>query len=312
MSDKYTPKGVANAGWQRLQLGTFELSVISDGPMPMLPDAGFDSAPKAEIEGLLAENFLPTDQLMLGMNCLVVNTGKKLVLIDTGMGDSLAESHMFGPSTSHMHDNLRAAGFDPADIDLVVLTHAHADHSWALTDREGNAMFPNAELALAEEEFTFWTNPDNQGQNPFVDLMVKGAIRNLLPYRDRLIMARDGHEICAGITAHASPGHSIGHSCIRISSDGQDLIHLGDLAHHHVLALAHPEWPISYDINPEQAVQSRLRILDMIAAEGTQVMGYHFPWPGVGNIRRKGAAYEFVPGNMPSRFDMMKLAAGTR
>ena len=313
MIDKYTPTGIASAGWQRLQLGGFEITVISDGPMPMLPNSGFDAAPEAEISGLLEDAFLPTDQLMLGMNCLLVNTGTQLVLIDTGMGDSLEESHMFGPSTSHMLENLAAAGVDPADIDMVLLTHAHPDHCWALTDRDGKPNFPNATVALSAADLAYWTDEANlASDNPFIALTTRGAIKNLGAYRDRMIAVTDGQEVCPGITAIASPGHSIGHTCYRVTSEGQSLIHLGDLAHHHVLALAHPDWPISYDTDPALAVASRLKILAMIAAERTQVLGYHFPWPGIGNIRAKGDAYEWAPTNIPSRFDMMKLAAGTR
>lgn len=292
---KLQPIGVACAGWHRFKVGDFEITAVSDGQLPLQPSSGFDGAPVAEIDGLLAESFLPNDRLMLGQNCLVVNTGARLALIDTGMGDSMGEaSHMFGPSTGHMVENLRAAGFDPADIDVVILTHAHADHSWGLVDAEGRAVFPNAELALSEDELRYWTDEGNRALSPFNDINVRGAIRNLTPYLDRLIMVRDEAEVIPGIVGVASPGHSIGHHGYLIASGAESVFNIGDLAHHHVLALRRPDWEISYDTDPKLAVRSRRRILDRLATDRTPVLGYHFPWPGLGHIARLADGYVWV------------------
>ena len=289
IAPKLRPHGTACPGWHRFRLGGFEITAISDGQLPLRATSGFEAAPPDQIEALLRENFLPTQDLMLGQNTLLVNTGQKLVLIDSGMGDSMGDtSHMFGPSPGHMLETLRNAGFAPQDIDMVILTHAHADHAWGLAHRDGSAVFPNAELALAESELDFWTNPDHAALSPFADVNVRGAIANITPYRDRLLMVRDGAEVCAGITALACPGHSIGHHGYILESQGQTMASIGDLAHHHILALRRPDWEISYDSDPAQAVRSRRRVLDMLAAERMAVTGYHFPWPGLGHVARRG------------------------
>lgn len=296
IAQKLRPRGIGCPGWHRFRLGEFEITAVSDGQLPLPARSGFETAPPDEIEVLLTETFLPQNTLMLGLNVLVVNTGQKLVLVDTGMGDSMGEtSRMFGPSTGHLLANLRNAGFAPEEIDMVILTNAHADHAWGLAHRDGRAVFPNAELALAEAELDFWTNPDNRALSDFADLNVQGAIRNIAPYRDRLVMVRDGAEVCDGITALASPGHSVGHHCYVIASGGQNVAMIGDLAHHHVLALRRPEWEISYDSDPRQAVRSRLRVLDMLTAERMAVIGYHFPWPGLGHVaRRADGSFDWV------------------
>lgn len=292
---KLRPQGVACAGWHRFRVGDFEVTAVSDGQLPLVPTSGFDSAPPAEIDALLTEHFLPTERLMLGQNALVVNTGRRLVLIDTGMGASMGPlSRMFGPTTGHLVENLRSAGFAPEDIDMVALTHLHADHAWGLADEAGAAVFPNAELAVAEVEFDYWTREENAGLSEFNGVNVRGAIHNVAPYRDRLVMARDGAEVCEGLVSLACPGHSIGHCAYAIASGGETVVNIGDLAHHHVLALQRPDWEISYDTDPAEAVRSRRRMLDMLATDRLAVLGYHFPWPGLGHVARRGSGFAFV------------------
>ncbi|NTH16725.1 MBL fold metallo-hydrolase [Agrobacterium rhizogenes] len=289
--------GNASSGWHRFMLGDFEITAISDGPMPMRPpSAGFAGAPLEEIDALLTESYLSTDQLLLSQNAILVNNGRQLILIDTGMGDSMGPaSHLFGPSTGHLLENLRSAGFKAEDVDVVILTHGHADHSWGLTDIDGNAVFPNAQLAISEKELSYWLDESNRKVSEFADINVSGAIKNFSPYLDRLIMVKDGQQVVPGVVAMACPGHTVGHHGYIIDSNGQTLVNTGDMAHHHVLALRRPEWEISFDSDPKLAVASRIRILDMLAADRVAVLGYHFPWPGLGHIARAGDAYAWVP-----------------
>ncbi len=288
--------------WYRFRVGEFEATVVSDGALPLgAPGPAFPASPPAEIASLMRENFLPTDAATLEQNVLVVNTGRHLVLFDTGMGESMgAQSRMFGPTTGRMLQNLRAAGIEPGHIDVVCATHAHCDHIWGLVDTKNRRVFPNARVAISEADMRFWTDDGNKRGPSWVPVFIDGAKKNLAPYRDRMIMVRDGQEVVPGVTAMAAPGHTIGHHVYAVSSGNAVVVNSGDLAHHQVLLLRRPMWEFAFDTDPKQAAQTRSRMLDRFATDRTAVLSYHFPWPGLGHVSREGEGYEWhpVPMNM--------------
>lgn len=287
--------------WYRFRLGDWEATVVSDGRLPLgQPVPAFPASPPDEIVGLLRDSFLPPDAATLEQNVLVLNTGRQLILFDTGMGDSMGDaSKMFGPTTGQMLRNLRAAGIEPSQIDLVVLSHAHCDHCWALVDANGERVFPNAQVVLSEADLRFWTDDGNKRGPAFMTAFIDGAKKNLAPYRDRMVMARDGAEVAPGITAIAAPGHTVGHTVYAASSAGQSLVYTGDLAHHQVLLLRRPQWEFSFDTDPKQSAQSRSRLLQRFASERTELLSYHFPWPGLGHVAARGdGGYDWVPTPM--------------
>ena len=199
--------------WYRFKIGAFEATVVSDGRLPLgQPGPAFPESPPEEIASLMREHFLPTDAATLEQNVLVVNTGRHLVLIDTGMGESMGQqSKMFGPTTGRLLQNLRASGIEPGQIDVVCATHAHCDHVWALVNAKGRRVFPNARVAISEADLRFWTDDGNKRGPDFMKVFIDGAKKNLAPYRDRMVMVRDGQEVVPGITAMAAPGHTVGH-----------------------------------------------------------------------------------------------------
>jgi glyoxylase-like metal-dependent hydrolase (beta-lactamase superfamily II) len=151
---------------------------------------------------------------------------------------------------------------------------------------------------MAQNEFEFWTD-ESKADNDMMKMMVGGARRNLLPNRDRIVFIKDGQEVLPGIQAMASPGHTVGHTCYLITSEGQSLLNLCDIAHHHVLSTELPRAAFAFDTDGKQGVASRLRIFDMLTSSRMPIVAYHFPWPGLGYIARQPVGYRYVP--MPLR-----------
>jgi len=287
----------AAPGWYRFKLGSLDVTVLSDGPLPIRPpERGFIDVPNASVSELLQENYLPTDHLPLAQNVVVVDTGRKRILIDAGVGTSaVLQSRKYGPDAGRLIPNMRASGIDPSSIDIVALTHPHHDHCWGLVDESGNANFPNAELAISEDDFRFWTDESKLSGTSPNPAWVEGARHSLLPYADRIIPLRDRQEIATGLTALASPGHTIGHHLFAISSEGRTMIHMGDSIHHQLLLLKHPEWRVAWDTDADLGVQSRLRLLDMISTDRLIALGYHCAWPGHGHIAKERVGYSWIP-----------------
>jgi glyoxylase-like metal-dependent hydrolase (beta-lactamase superfamily II) len=281
--------GTPMPGYYRFKIGSIEATIVSDGPLTLGPPASFfTGATKADLEKMLADNFLPPDNIVVQQNALVVNTGDKLVLFDTGMGSA----KIFGPSSGRLLANLKAAGLDPQDFDAVVLTHAHPDHCWGLMDG-GTRHFPNAQIYMSEADLTFWTDEAKLGIaeiKPFIE----GTRAQLLPNRERIVLVKDGQEVLPGIQALSAPGHTVGHTIYMIASQGQTLCYTGDVTHHAVISYTTPRVEFAYDTDPKLGVTTRLKTLDMLATDRTAFLAYHLPFPGIGHVVKQGEAYRFV------------------
>jgi glyoxylase-like metal-dependent hydrolase (beta-lactamase superfamily II) len=286
--------------WYRFKFGDYEATVISDGALPLgKAEDSFVGARPGEINAMMAANFLDPANALLEQNALVLNTGRQLILFDTGMGESMgADSRMFGPTTGRLLRNMRDAGIDPAQIDMVVLSHAHCDHCWALVDANGNRNFPNAQVAITEADLKYWTDESNIRGPAFMGPFIRGAQKNLAAYRDRMVMVQDGREVLPGVSAIAAPGHTVGHTIYAISSGPNVMVYTGDLAHHHVLLLQRPLLEFSFDTDPKQSAQTRARALDRFATDKPVLLSYHFPWPGLGRVAKQGEGYAWMPAPM--------------
>ena len=228
------------------------------------------------------------DNVVLEQNSPVVNIGNKLVLFDTGMGTSKA----FGPTTGQQQKNLAAAGIKPGDIDAVVCTHAHIDHIGGLVGADDKPLFPNAQVYITQSDYDYWTDEGKLG-SPLKDFVIH-ARKNLLPVQDRLVFIKDGQEILPGIQAIAAPGHTVGHTIFMVTSEGKSFAFLGDLTHHSVLLMEKPRMEFSYDTDPKQSAASRVKLLDMLAANKIPVMSYHFAWPGYGHVAKAGRRFPLL------------------
>ena len=279
-------------GFYRFKLGAFEATVVSDGPLQMGEPNGnvFTGVSKEQMTKELGDNFLPTDNVQLEQNALMINTGERVVLFDTGVGTAKA----FGPNSGRLITGLKAAGLDPKDIDAIVLTHAHPDHCWGLMADDGSRNFPNAQIYMAQADLDFWTD-EGKLAHPQLKDFIAGTRKQLLPNRERMVFIRDGQEFLPGIQAMAAPGHTVGHTVYLITSQGKTLCNAGDIAHHHTMIVEHPRREFSYDTDGKQAVASRLRVFDMLASQRVQAVTYHFPWPGLGHIGKRGEAFRYYP-----------------
>ena len=210
--------GTQPAYFYRFGLGNAEVTVVSDGPLPLGPPKGtFTGAADEEINRMLTDNFLSPDNIVLEQNSPIVNMGDKLVLFDTGMGTSKA----FGPTTGRQQKSMAEAGIKPEDIDAVVFSHAHIDHIGGVVDETGKVLFPNAQYYIAQSDFDYWTDEGKLG-SPLKDFVVH-ARKNLLPVRDRLVFYKDGQEFLPGVQALAAPGHTVGHTMFMVTSERQIL-----------------------------------------------------------------------------------------
>jgi glyoxylase-like metal-dependent hydrolase (beta-lactamase superfamily II) len=275
----------------RFKLGGFECTVVDDGPLQFGTFSAemFKGFTEERIDHVVAANFLDKGNFLIEQNALVVNTGDKLVLIDTGLGFR----KVYGPRSGHLLDNLRAAGIDPASIDVVALSHAHPDHVWGLVGEDGKPHFPNAQIYITQADLEYWTDEaklSHPALGPYI-----GPIRaTLLPLRNRIIFLKDGQDVVPGVQALSTPGHTVGHTSFVINSQGSSIVYIGDLAHQPLLQMENPRAEFSRDTDPKQGVASRLRVFDMVASQSIPIIAYHFPWPGIGHVAKNGDNYRYV------------------
>src|SRR6202171_2346184 len=281
--------GTQSSYFYRFGVGGAEVTVVSDGPLSLGdPKGTFTGVPEDEMRKMLTDNFLSPTSIVLEQNSPIVNTGDKLVLFDTGMGTAKG----FGPTTGRQQKSMAEAGIKPEDIDAVVFSHAHIDHIGGVVDASGKVLFPNAQFYIAQSDFDYWT--DEKKMDGALKDFVIHARKNLLPVRDRLVFFRDGQEFLPGIQAMAAPGHTVGHTMFMVTSDGKSFAFLGDLPHHAILLMEKPRMEFSYDADPKQAANTRVKMLDMVAANKIPVISYHFAWPGFGHVVKTGEGFHYI------------------
>lgn len=271
------------------RVGAIAVTAVSDGYLDGSLDVIRGIEP-AEAASLLRTAFRPVPR-RTSVNCYLVRTGGRTVLIDTGCGATTQ------PSAGRLFANLDAAGVPPAAIDTVLLTHMHGDHSNGLTDAAGQALFPNATVSMHAAEWAYWSDRSNLAEVersgrgvPYFDT----ARRQMAPYLDRLDLFESG-EVAPGITAVPLPGHTPGHTGYRIGSGADSLLIWGDIAHVPEVQIPHPDVTVIYDVDPAQAEASRCRILAETAADGQLVAGMHLHFPGYAHVIQDGAAFRLIP-----------------
>lgn len=278
-------------GLYRYKIGEFELTAVSDGiQAPELKEGFIKNASLADVQKALSEAFQPTNVVRIPFTALVVNTGSKLVLIDTGTGGR----HV--PTSGTYMDNLAAAGIDPKSVDAIVISHFHADHINGIRLKDDSLAFPNAEIMVPAPEWAYWMDDANMAAAPDALKNNFNNIRRVFGSIAKDVKRYDpGKEVLTGITSVAAPGHTPGHTAFVIASGNQSMMTTADTTITPYLFVRYPEWQPVFDMDGNKAVETRKKLLDQAAADKMLVAGYHWPFPAAGYIAKEGAGFRLHP-----------------
>jgi glyoxylase-like metal-dependent hydrolase (beta-lactamase superfamily II) len=292
----FAQASTAAAAFHRTRIGDIEITVLSDGVRrSKLAASPTRSASLEQFQDALAADRLSREEIGATFHPLAVRTGGKLVVIDTGNGPRTLQA-----GTGRMLSNFASAGFDPKQVDMVIISHFHGDHIGGLVTLEGAPAFPNAEIKVPLDEWNYWLDDANMNKaaegSPLRNAhgnvrRVFGAIpgKNLTKYEG-------GKEVVLGITALATPGHTPGHTSFVITSGSGKLLVQADVTSGVALVFVrNPDWFGGGDMDGPMAVATRRRLYDMLASEKMLMTGYHLPSPALGQIERSGSGYRYTP-----------------
>lgn len=271
----------------RFKIGELDaLAVIDGGFMVPVAQAPFGvGEPREDLATVLRDRRLADDTVRMYINVLLVKLREGWVMIDAGCGP------VFGPAGGRLAGHLAAAGIAPTQIKAIVISHLHGDHFGGLLDAERQPVFPNAQLFLHRTEHAFWSQSAPQGVDAEA---VRGVQTYLGAFQDRWQLVAGGEKLFGNLELIDAPGHTPGHFAVAIGSGRDQLLHWVDAVHHHALSLAHPEWKLAWDVDALQAIDTRKRMLDRAAADRVRIFGGHMPFPGLGAVRARGSAYEYL------------------
>jgi glyoxylase-like metal-dependent hydrolase (beta-lactamase superfamily II) len=281
--------GTQAPGYYRSRLGDYEITALHDGNDEI--SASLMQGDAAEIKNLLqgsygSGSYEDTDAGFL------VNTGKKLILIDSGTGGA------FESPEHHLVENLEAAGYKPSQVGLILLTHLHYDHIGGIVTKDGKRVFPNAEVRMAQAESDFWLSEKIAAGAPkeaqvYFQFAREAAAPYIAAHRWSPFVGTD--EVAPGIIPVPLIGHTPGHSAYQVTSTGKTILFCGDIVHVEPIQMSHPEISIAYDGDAAAAIKTREALFATLATSKTAVAGPHLPWPAVGYVRKDGDGYKWVP-----------------
>ena len=278
-------------GFSRFNVGNMVLTVIADG----VADYGLDiysvNAEKAEVEALLVAHHQPIP-VPVGFNILLIESGERKILVDVGWGDFQPITLGLDGLGGGLLSTLAMLGLANTDITDVILTHYHPDHIAGLSSN-GQANFPNATVHFPAIEHGFiQADPPVEalaGVFEIAHTMLAPVIAN-----DQLQLYTPDTEVLPGIHAVNGIGHTPGQCALLFDSEGEQLLHLADVAVHPLMHFAHPDWLNGYDTLPEETVATRMTLLGRAADEGLPISAYHLPFPGIGMVIRDGEAFRYI------------------
>lgn len=278
------------AGYYRMMLGDYEVTALYDGYTP-IENKRLKNITAKNVNNLLQQAFIDNNAgVKTAINGFLVNTKDQLILFDTGAGSC------FGGNSGRLEDNLKAAGYTSDQVTIVFLTHLHPDHACGLV-KEGKRVYQNAMLYVNQAEAGYWLNQKVEEEAPEAKKAAFKLAQNAVaPYQANNKFKTFTEQLpITGIKLMASKGHTPGHMSYVVSSKGQSLLIMGDIIHSHAIQFKHPEVAIDFDVNTEQAVASRKRLLDYGARNKLWLAGAHLPFPAIGHVIKKNKGYEWVP-----------------
>jgi glyoxylase-like metal-dependent hydrolase (beta-lactamase superfamily II) len=267
-------------------VGDFECFCINDGGLYYKLEHFFKNVPKEQVEKVLNERELPIDTIYTPYTHLVVKTQKNLILVDMGAGKVF-------PNNGRIPQTMRSAGIEPADIDTIIITHAHPDHIGGTLNDEGKPIYSNAHYYIWKSEWDFWfSDTAFEKTNEF---FINTAREQLSPIKDRMHFLENESEILPGVSIIEAPGHTPGHIVVSFFSNNKHLYYTADTVLY-PLHLEYPDWLSVYDILPEEAEASKRKIFNLAANENALVIGQHFiPFPSLGHVVKKDNGWLFQP-----------------
>jgi glyoxylase-like metal-dependent hydrolase (beta-lactamase superfamily II) len=280
----------------RFKLGEFEVATVLDAKAireGLHPHYGANASAD-EVMALARANNIDTQRFEHPNIPTLVNTGKQLVLLDTGNGALPREYEQLSKRLppGQTAARLAIAGYRPEDIDVIVITHGHPDHIGGLIEG-GKPVFPNARYVFGAAEFDFWKRGENVREARKFNRELFMTI--CVPLADRSTFVKPGDEVAPGITAVDAAGHSPGLLAFHIESNGKRFMVTADTCTQYVMAVQRPEWHFEMDDDKDRAVATRKRILDMLATDRLFVASFHMPFPGIGYVEKGQAGYRWVP-----------------
>jgi glyoxylase-like metal-dependent hydrolase (beta-lactamase superfamily II) len=285
-----------NKGAHQFKIGNFHCYVLFDGILKYIDPSHllFPNAPRDSLNMALKSRHLSVEswrEWISDYSCMLIDTGTYKVLIDTGLGS-------FNPFTGMLKDNLQKIGIAPGDIDIVLFTHGHPDHIGGAVDPNGRSVFVNATYMMSRQEWSFWmSDPESALKKAGLDKEHRASVvwfaeQCLPPLQDQMQTHDTGTEIVSGIEVLEAFGHTPGHQVVRVFSEGEELLVMGD-AFIQPLHIEHPEWCPMVDVIPEAAIQTRSKLICMAVERQALVSCFHYPFPCLGHIIGSNDRFQF-------------------
>ena len=283
------------SGYYQYQAGDVQITALLDGTNFMSPNL-FKDIPQQQVHEILKKYYADQDKgVQTSVNAFLVNTGKSLVLVDSGAASC------FGAHLGSVLTNLKASGYQPEQVDTILLTHLHPDHVCGIS-KDGIANFPNATVYVSDDEAKYWLDPKQAAKLPKEkQANYSGTVEKIkqviAPYqaKQRFKTYKLGDDI-QGFKVINTAGHTPGHFSYELKTKDENVVFIGDIVHSHTVQFDKPETAIEYDIDPKKAVETRLKQFADFAKNGQTIAAPHLPFPGIGHIySADGKSYQWIP-----------------